>query len=96
MPHLTIVADFMAKPEKEDFLKTHLTQLISPTLKEAGCVQYDLHQDLENPRHFLFFENWETRELWQAHMKSDHLARFKAGAEDAIEKLNIFEMTQIK
>ncbi|MEO1610025.1 MAG: antibiotic biosynthesis monooxygenase, partial [Pseudomonadota bacterium] len=25
----------------------------------------DLHQDNENPAHFMFYENWESRELWQ-------------------------------
>ncbi|MEM9449380.1 MAG: antibiotic biosynthesis monooxygenase, partial [Cyanobacteria bacterium P01_E01_bin.6] len=25
----------------------------------AGCIQYDLHEDNENPAHFVFYENWE-------------------------------------
>ena len=42
---LTIVASIEAKPDKIDLVKAELQKLIAPTLKEAGCIQYDLHQD---------------------------------------------------
>jgi quinol monooxygenase YgiN len=41
---LTIVATIEAKPDKIDLVKAGLKKLIAPTLKEAGCIQYDLHQ----------------------------------------------------
>ncbi|WP_416383486.1 putative quinol monooxygenase [Psychrobacter sp. 28M-43] len=27
------------------------------------CINYDLHQDNKNPAHFIFYENWASREL---------------------------------
>jgi quinol monooxygenase YgiN len=45
-------------------------KLIPITRAEEGCIQYDLHQDNEEPAHFLFYENWASRELWQIHMNS--------------------------
>ncbi|QDT69022.1 Putative monooxygenase [Planctomycetes bacterium MalM25] len=95
MPNLTIVANIKAKADRVDLVKGELLKLTAPTRAEAGCVQYDLHQDNENPAHFLFFENWESRELWQDHMGSEHLAAFKAAAGDALEGITINEMTQI-
>ena len=41
-------------------------KLIDITRAEEGCINYDLHQDNENPAHFLFYENWKSRELWQS------------------------------
>jgi len=65
MTKLTIVANIKANPEKIDLVKAELLKLIDMTRAEAGCINYDLHQDNENPAHFLFYENWQSRELWQ-------------------------------
>lgn len=95
MPKLTIVANITAKADKIDLVKGELEKLIPITLAEEGCLNYDLHQDNENPAHFLFYENWETRELWQAHMSNQHLTDFLAATEGAIEELSVDEMTQV-
>ena len=92
---LTIVATIEAKPDKIDLVKTELKKLIAPNLKEAGCIQYDLHQDNQNPAFFLFFENWESRELWQDHMNSSHLAEYASATEGSIESILIQEMSQL-
>lgn len=92
---LTIVATIEAKPDKIDLVKEELKKLITPTLKEAGCIQYDLHQDNQNPASFLFFENWESRELWQDHMNSTHLAEYASATEGSIESILIQEMSQV-
>ncbi len=93
MANLTIVADINVKADQVDLVKAELKKLIAPTLAEEGCVQYDLHQDNDNPAHFLFFENWTSRELWQQHMNSQHLKDYKAATEGAAE-VTIYEMTK--
>lgn len=92
---LTIVANIRAQAGNEDLVRAELQKLVEPTRQEQGCIQYDLHLNDENPAHFLFFENWETRDLWQAHMGSAHLAAFKLATEGAVESLVIDEMTRI-
>jgi quinol monooxygenase YgiN len=95
MPQLTIVANIKARPGKIDLVRSELEKLIDTTLAEAGCLQYDLHQDNENPAHFLFFEIWESRDLWQAHMNAQHLKDCFAATDGAIEDVGINEMTRI-
>jgi len=92
---LTVVAKILAKPEKREFVKSELLKLIAPTLKETGCINYDLHQDNENENLFLFYENWSSRELWLKHTENSHISEFKRAAEDAIEESKLFEMTVI-
>ena len=53
MPDLTIVANITAHPDKIDLVKAELIKLIDVTRAEEGCINYDLHQDNENPAHFL-------------------------------------------
>ncbi|NDR56261.1 putative quinol monooxygenase [Aliiruegeria sabulilitoris] len=95
MSKLTIIADIKANPDKVDLVKAALLKLIEPTRAEEGCINYDLHQDNENPAHFFFYENWETRELWQAHMNSAHLKAHKLATEGCIEATVVSEMTVI-
>ncbi len=95
MAKLTIVANIKAKSGKIDRVKAELEKLIPITRAEAGCINYDLHQDHENPAHFLFYENWESRELWQAHMGNQHLQDYMAATEGAVEEFTVNEMTQI-
>ena len=92
---LTIVARIEANADQTEWVKAELQKLIAPTLKEAGCIQYDLHQDNDNPAVFLFFENWESRELWQQHMSSAHLAEYVHATEGAVAAFTVSEMTRL-
>ncbi len=92
---LTIVARILAKEEKRDLVKTELLKLIDVTRAEEGNISYDLHQDNENPNRFLFYENWENRELWQKHMQNPHLAAYIKATEGAVDEFIVHEMTHI-
>ncbi len=92
---LTIVARIIAKPEKRELVKSELLKLIPITKAEKGCINYDLHQDNQNENLFLFFENWESRELWQVHMNNSHIAAYAKATEGAVETFSLHEMTHI-
>ncbi|RMF02307.1 MAG: antibiotic biosynthesis monooxygenase [Alphaproteobacteria bacterium] len=95
MTVLTIVAHIHAKADRVDLVRSELEKLVDVTRAEAGCLQYDLHQDNDDPAHFMFYENWESRELWQAHMNAPHLAAYMAATEGAVERFTLHEMTKI-
>lgn len=92
---LVIVASIEAIAGQEDRVRDALGNLIEPTLKEAGCIQYDLHQDNDNPALFLFYEIWENRELWQDHLKSPHILANGPATEGAVASVTVSEMTKI-
>ncbi len=95
MSRLTIVANIHANPDKIELVKAELEKLLPITRAESGCVQYDLHQDNDNPAHFVFYENWESRELWQAHMNAPHLAAYMEATAGAVAQFTLNEMTRI-
>jgi len=92
---LTILAQITANPGQEDLLRSELEKLVPITRAEAGCIRYDLHRDNENPGFFVFYETWESRELWQAHMNAPHLAAYMAATEGAVAEFTLNEMTQV-
>lgn len=81
---LTVVAEMIAKPGREDELQRHLLALIEPSRRDEGCVQYDLHQGVDDRRRFVFYENWTGRELLDTHLKTQHLAAFQKVAGDLL------------
>lgn len=91
---LTIVARIEANPDQVERVKAELIKLIEPTRQEEGCLQYDLHQDNNDPAVFVFYENWVSRELWQAHMENTHLQAYVAATEGAVASFTLNEMTQ--
>ena len=95
MAKLTIIANITAKSDQIDLVKAELGKLIALTRAEEGCLQYDLHQDNENPAHFMFYETWESRELWQTHMSAQHLHDYLAATGSAVEVFTVNEMTRL-
>ncbi len=95
MTVLTIVANVVAKADKIEFVKAELLKLIELTRAEPGCINYNLHQDNENPAHFTFYENWTSSALLQAHLQSKHIADYVAATDGAIETFILNEMTKI-
>ena len=61
-----------------------LLGLLGPTKKEAGYVQYDMHVDNDDPRHFLFYENWTSRDLLEKHIASPHVQAFMARQDELL------------
>lgn len=92
---LTIIANIYAKPESLEQVKAALMKLVPATREEAGCVQYDLHQNNENPVHFMMYEAWQDTASWQAHMEAQALKTYLADVEGAIESFTVDQMAQV-
>lgn len=90
MKPLTIVAKLKAKAGSEDKLLAMLQGLVGPTRAEQGCVTYDLHRSHEDAGVFIFYETWDTRPLWEAHMNSPHLVAFSAEQGEVTESWDLF------
>ena len=83
---LTVVATMRAKPGKEQELRDALAALVEPTSKEKGYVNYDLHQGVEDPGWFFFYENWESAEDLDAHLAAPHLVEFAGRLDDLLDE----------
>jgi quinol monooxygenase YgiN len=70
---LTVIAQIKAKPGKESSVRQELLSLVAPSRKDAGCLNYDLHQALDNPALFLFHENWTSKAQLDQHLQKPDL-----------------------
>jgi quinol monooxygenase YgiN len=75
---LTQVVILRAKEGQHLLLEAELRALISPSRREEGCWQYDLHHGIDQPGMFLLHEVWESREHHTEHTKTSHFLRWNA------------------
>jgi quinol monooxygenase YgiN len=75
---LTLIVLLRAKESQHLLLEAELRALVTPTRKEEGCLQYDLHRGADQPGTFLFHEVWESREHYAAHTRTPHFLRWNA------------------
>ena len=83
---LTVVAYMRAAEGKTEELRAALEALIEPTTGEEGYVNYDLHQGVEDPRFFTFYENWVSGEHLDAHLAAPHLVDFVRKMPDLLDE----------
>lgn len=94
---LTIIAKLRAKPGMESRVRETFGVLREPTHREAGCVEYEFHQSVENPREFVFYENWTSAAHLDAHLKTPHVqAAFKIAPEILDGPVEISRWTMLK
>ncbi|HEY7838189.1 MAG TPA: putative quinol monooxygenase [Terriglobales bacterium] len=46
---------------------------------EPGCLGYNVHRSIENPRRFLIYELYRDEAALQAHRDSAHFAQYATG-----------------
>jgi quinol monooxygenase YgiN len=83
---LTVIARMRAKDGRQEELRTAFEALIEPTSKEKGYVNYDLHQGVEDPNWFFFYENWESADDLDAHLNAPHLTEFAGRLDDLLDE----------
>ncbi len=70
---LCVVAHIRARKDKQDELRKVLTELVSPTRKEGGCIRYQLFRNNVDPQDFTFIEDWKSEADLEEHLKKSYL-----------------------
>jgi len=78
---LFTVAHFRCLPGRGSEVEAHLAPLVEPTAAEDGCVYYRYFRDIDDPNHFVFWEEWRDRESLDVHIAADHVQSMLAAVE---------------
>ncbi len=62
---------------------------------DEGCIQYDLHNDLDDKHTFIFVETWENKTYLDEHMKQKHFLNFIKEISSKIESLEVNKLLKI-
>jgi quinol monooxygenase YgiN len=73
---IAVAARVAVKPEMREKAIAAASRMTAETHKEAGCIQYHFYTDIDDPNVLHVFEEWESDEALNAHLKTPHMAEF--------------------
>lgn len=61
--------------EKRERVIEIVKELVAFSLRDKGCIDYDLYCSLTNDDRLMIMETWESREALKAHSETEHFKR---------------------
>ena len=93
---VTVVVRLKAKAGKEAEVRQELFNLLAPTRAEQGCLNFDMHEALNDPALFLFHENWTSEDHLKRHFETPHIKRWIKLAETLLaEPLDLIKWHKV-
>jgi quinol monooxygenase YgiN len=81
---IVLKVDMLVKPGAEEKCREYIKILQEHSRKEAGCLLYVGHQSTEDPRKFLFYEQYKDAVALEAHRKAPYFKQYVIDGLDAI------------
>jgi quinol monooxygenase YgiN len=72
---IKVIAKFFAKEAKIEDVLELAKELVEKTVKEDGCIKYEMYQDEKNPSILIMIEEWKTMENLKVHTSSEHFKK---------------------
>ncbi|MDO4232145.1 MAG: putative quinol monooxygenase [Lautropia sp.] len=95
MKPVKIVATIMLKDAHREALLAEMKPLVAGSRAEAGCLRYDLHQDIQNPNRVVVFEIWKSQAAVDEHNASTHFQAFVKAIEGKVDSVDIAVLTDV-
>lgn len=76
---LVLMVVWIALPGREERVAEILRTMVRSTRLEAGCVQYEAHRSVDDPRRFMLYEVYRDEAALKAHEDSEHFRRYVIG-----------------
>lgn len=83
---IKVVAKSRAKADELDKYLELSREMVEKTVKEEGCIKYELFQDMQDSKVMLIIEEWESEEALNKHMASEHFKRIIPQLKELREK----------
>jgi quinol monooxygenase YgiN len=86
---LVLAVTWLANPGREKEVAVLFEKLQTASRREPGCLMYNVHQHVDDPRRFFIYEQYRDTDALEAHRDSLHFKDFAVKALRPIaERLN--------
>lgn len=86
---IRIIAMIEARPGHGIPLQEKLETLVAASLREPGCLTYQLHRDTKNHDTFFIYEIWENQAILDIHNNAPHFTHFVESTENMVQTLQV-------
>ncbi len=69
---LIVVARYLVAEGHEATVARLLRENADASRTEPGCLEFSVHQDLDDPRRFLLYERYTSEDAFVAHRHTSH------------------------
>ncbi len=84
-----IVAPLTVKPEYLEEVTQAMLAVVAASREELGCLQYDLHREIDSSNNFVFYERWRSDEAVAQHEATAHFQHFIKQLDGKLESIEI-------
>jgi quinol monooxygenase YgiN len=95
MTNIILCAILKAKAGQKVKLRDELLKLVEPSRAEKGCIEYKLHQSLEEDGTFLFYEIWASESEINEHVNTEHYKEYKKNIETIIDSMDVYRLENL-
>lgn len=81
---IVLKVDMLVKPGAEEKCREYIKILQEHSRKEPGCLMYIGHQSTENPRKFLFYEQYKDAAALASHRAAPYFKQYVTEGLDTI------------
>jgi quinol monooxygenase YgiN len=94
--NIIVIATITIKEEFVEEVYKELVKLYKYThLNDKGCINYELHRDLNDTNTFVFIEKWENENYLELHLKTEYFAKCISNIENKVIDLNIKKLNHL-
>lgn len=91
---VVIVAPVKVKPEYLEQFTQAMHVVLATSREEPGCLQYDVHREIDSANSFVFYERWRSDEAFAEHEASEHYKLFGQQIDGKLESIVISKFHQ--
>ena len=73
---IVLIARLKVKADKIEQARSAAIAIVEPSRKEAGCINYDIHQSIEDETIFLWHETWVNKAALDEHFATPFFQEF--------------------
>jgi quinol monooxygenase YgiN len=73
---VSLLSTMYCKKDAEGAFDTELKKLVDASVKEQGCLSYELYQYKDEPTRYVIEEEWTDEDTLAAHMETPHYKYF--------------------
>ena len=83
---IVLIARLKVKSDTIEEAKQAALEIVEPSRAEAGCLNYDFHQAIDDPSVFIWHETWANSAAIEEHGKSTHFVKFSEAIKNITEE----------
>jgi quinol monooxygenase YgiN len=91
-----VIAEVRVKPGTADKAIAAARACVAETVKEYGCISYDMHQSVTDPARLVLVERWETQDALKRHFDTPHFKAWRAAGPEFVAERKVEVVTPEK